>query len=61
MEVLLPQDCLHFHDCRMKEAEKENQWENPESRIFWLLQNKSETASGNGDELLQSLYALLNF
>ena len=45
----------------MKEAEKENQSENPESRNFWLLQNKSETASGYGDELLQSLYALLNF
>ena len=44
----------------MKEAEK-NQSENPESRNLWLLQNKSETALVHGDELLQSLYALLNF
>jgi len=45
----------------MKEAEKENQSEKPESTNFWLLQKKSEIALGHRDKLLQSPYALLNF
>jgi len=45
----------------MKKVERESQSEKTESRKFWLLWKKSETASGHRDEFLQSLYALLNF